>query len=184
MELTQVAFLVGMVVGAVMIGSVCVAYVKRSSFGMGGSMLSVLGVLLIGMSVWSTARIEVSPEGGLKLEVEKLRQQVENVEQRAEQISSDVQTTRAKTEEVAGDVSRVKAAAGAISEQLAEVAETTNTSNQQVLRLSQSLQERQVLDPGAAREIRESLQRAPQLDVDRIRRMPDELLRPTVRPPG
>lgn len=50
MELTHVAFIVGMVVGVAMIGTVCIAYVKRSTFGMGGGTLSVLGVLLIGMS--------------------------------------------------------------------------------------------------------------------------------------
>ena len=178
MELTQVAFIVGMVVGVGMIGTVCIAYVKRSTFGMGGGTLSVLGVLLIGMSVWSTARFEVSPEGGLKLELEKLREQVENVEERAEEISGEVQSTRAHTEELQGDVSQVRNAAQMLSEELAEVASTAQTSNQQVLRLSESLQERQALDPRAAQEIQESLRRAPQLDPERIRRLPEVMREP------
>lgn len=178
MELTQVAFVVGMVVGVAMVGTVCIAYVKRSTFGMGGGTLSVLGVLLIGMSVWSTARFEVSPEGGLKLELEKLREQVEHVEERAEEISGEVRTTRAQTEELAGDVSQVRNAARMLSEELAEVADTAQTSNRQVLRLSESLQERQVIDPREAREIQDSLRRAPQLDVERIRRLPDLVAEP------
>jgi septal ring factor EnvC (AmiA/AmiB activator) len=177
-ELTQIAFIVGMVFGAFMIGSVCVVYLKRSTFGMGGGTLSVLGVLLIGMSVWSTARIEVSPEGGLKLQVEKLQERLDDVEERAEEISGDVRNTRVQTEVLAGDVSQVKTAARAISEELADVAESARTGNQQVLRLSASLQQRQAIDPAAAQQIERSLRSAPQIDVDRIRRVPDEMFRP------
>lgn len=177
MELTQIALVVGMVFGAVMIGSVCIVFVKRSTFGMGGGTLSVLGVLLIGMSVWSTARIEVSPEG-LKFQVEQLRERVEDVQERAEQISGEVQEARVQTEEVATGVSEVKNAARTLAAELAEVAVTAQTSNQQVLRLSRSLQERQAIDPEVAREIEQSLRRAPQIDVERIRRLPDVVLEP------
>lgn len=182
MELTQVAFVVGMVFGALMIGSVCVVFVKRSIFGTGGGILSVLGVLLIGMSVWSTARFEVSPEG-LKVQVEQLREQVEGVQQKAEEISGDVQNAQARTEEVAGDVEQVRTAAQMISHELADVAMSAQTSNQQVLLLSEALQERQAIDPRAAREIQEPLRRAPQIDVERIRRLPETVLKPPSRPP-
>ncbi len=183
MELTQVALVVGMVFGAFMIGSVCVVFIKRSTFGMGGGTLSVLGVLLIGMSVWSTARFEVSPEG-LKVQVEQLQERVERVQERAETISGEVRETQARAEELAGEVEQVQTAARNISKELADVALTTRTSSQQVLRLSEALQEREVLDPAVGREIHERLMRAPEIDVDRIRRTPDVPLEPPGRPHG
>lgn len=182
MELTQVAFLVGMIFGALMIGSVCVVYVKRSTFGTGGGMLSVLGVLLIGMSVWSTARFEVSPEG-LKVEVDRLQKQVEEVQERAETISGEVQNAQERAEEVAGGVEQVQMATRRISEDLAEVALTAKTGNEQILRLSEALEERQTLDPRISREIQEPLRRVPQLDVERLRRTPDVVLEPPAGPP-
>lgn len=182
MELTQVALVVGMVFGALMIGSVCVVFVKRSSFGLGGGVLSVLGVLLIGMSVWSTARFEVSPEG-LKVQVEQLQERVEAVQERADELSGEVRTTQVRAEELAGEVEQVQTVARSISEDLADVALTAQTGNQQVLQLSEALARRQALDPQVMREIQEPLRRTPELDVERIRRIPDVAPEPPQRPP-
>lgn len=183
MERTQVALIVGMIFGALMIGSVCVVFIKRSTFGVGGGTLSVLGVLLIGMSVWSTARFEVSP-GGVKFQVDQLQKQVEEVEERTESISGEVRETKVRAEALAGEVEQVQTTAGNLSRELADVALSAQTSNQQVLRLSEALEARQALDPEVNREIQESLMQAPELDVERIRSMPAVVQEPPGGPTG
>lgn len=177
MELTQVALIVGMVFGALMIGSVCVVFVKQSTLGMGGGVLSVLGVLLIGMSVWSTARFEVSPEG-LKVQVDQLQDQVESVNEKTEKISGEVEGAQARTEALAGEVEQVRTTAQALSQDLANVALTAQTGNDQILRLSEALEERQALAPGVVREIQEPLKRVPELDVERLAEPPPVLFEP------
>lgn len=183
MELTQVALIVGMIFGALMIGSVCVVFIKRSTLGIGGGTLSVLGVLLIGMSVWSTARFEVSPEG-LKIQVEQLQKRVEMVQELAESISGEVRETKVRAEELAGEVEQVQTAARTISAELADVALSAQTSNLQVFRLSEALQQRQALDPEVTRDIQEPLMQAPEIDVERIRSIPDSIQEPPGGPPG
>jgi len=62
------AFIVALVVGMAMLLSVCFVYVKHRTFGLGGSILSTLAVILIGMSVWKSMNFSVGSDG-LKAQV-------------------------------------------------------------------------------------------------------------------
>jgi hypothetical protein len=72
------AYAVGMVMGSVAVVSASYVWVKHQRFGVGGAFLSFVGVVLVGLSVWSRARVEIS-EGGLLAEFERLQQQLEEV---------------------------------------------------------------------------------------------------------
>jgi hypothetical protein len=72
------AYAVGMVMGSVAVVSASYVWVKHQRFGVGGTFLSFVGVVLVGLSVWSRARVEIS-EGGLLAEFERLQQQLEEV---------------------------------------------------------------------------------------------------------
>ena len=155
MPLIHIALIVGMVFGAIMIASVCFVYVKSSTLDVGGTALCLVGALLIGMSVWSTAQIEVSP-GGLKLQVEQLQDKVEEVER--------------NTQEISDGVDQVRTATRTLSTELADVAVTAQTGNRQIVQLSESLLRRQAIDPAEAEAIRERIETTPQLDPNQIRR--------------
>ena len=72
------AYAVGMVMGSVAVVSASYVWVKHQRFGVGGAFLSFVGVVLVGLSVWSRARVEIS-EGGLLAEFERMQQQLEEV---------------------------------------------------------------------------------------------------------
>lgn len=69
----NVVYIVGMVVGTVMAGATALVLVKQQSLELWSFGFSALGVMLIGMSVWTQFRIRISPEGA---EIEALRNQV------------------------------------------------------------------------------------------------------------
>ncbi|MFA5923966.1 MAG: hypothetical protein WC856_22200 [Methylococcaceae bacterium] len=56
-------FIIALVVGTAVLFSVIWVYVKNQSFGLGGSILSTLAVILIGMSVWKEMKFSVGKDG-------------------------------------------------------------------------------------------------------------------------
>ncbi|EKA7416337.1 TPA: hypothetical protein ACQYF6_000119 [Vibrio parahaemolyticus] len=81
---------IGLLVGAVMIASVCSVYYKHQRFGLGGSILSLLGTVLIGMSVWSKISINVEPGGGFSAELTQLKEDVKIINQQTQRIEESV----------------------------------------------------------------------------------------------
>ena len=59
MEWKELAILVGLIVGSAVLGSVCYVWVRQQVFGMGGTVLSAFGTVLIGLSVWSNIQITI-----------------------------------------------------------------------------------------------------------------------------
>ncbi|MGE8149668.1 peptidoglycan-binding domain-containing protein [Pseudomonas vancouverensis] len=80
------AFFVALVLGALMLASVCYVYVSRQTFGLGGACLSGLGVVLVGMSVWTTIDVTFDAKG-----VRAKLEQVETIAKRAESTASQAQ---------------------------------------------------------------------------------------------
>jgi hypothetical protein len=59
------SYAVGIVMGSVAVVSASYVWVKHQRFGVGGAFLSFVGVVLLGLSVWSRARVEISEDGVL-----------------------------------------------------------------------------------------------------------------------
>ena len=57
--IVYIALITGNLFGALMLGAVTFVYVKRQHFGLGSSVLTVFGTLLVGISVWQTAEITI-----------------------------------------------------------------------------------------------------------------------------
>src|SRR5262245_11533691 len=93
------AFVVALVLGSLMLACVCYVYVRHQTFGMGGSALSGLGVLLVGMSVWRTVDVSFD-EKGVRAKLE----QVETVAKRAESAASQAQTEVKRNTQVVGSL--------------------------------------------------------------------------------
>jgi hypothetical protein len=66
-EMSLVVTGVGLLVGFMMAATACTVFLKHQTCGAGGGVLSILGTVLIGMSVWSNISVSVGPEGGTLL---------------------------------------------------------------------------------------------------------------------
>jgi len=92
-----VALILGIVLGTTMLGVVIFVYAKKQSFGLGGSILTPFGVLLIGMSIWKTIDISVSADGGIQAKFQALEKKVESdLEQASDRIGTLTKVTSEK----------------------------------------------------------------------------------------
>lgn len=94
MNIEAAAQWTGLVIGAVMLVIICIVHVRRERFGLGGAMLTVFGALLVGMSIWESAKFSFSPDGGFGAEVTRLQEQVEA-------LSGEVSSVQAETRALA-----------------------------------------------------------------------------------
>lgn len=83
------AFVVGLVLGAVMLASVCFVYIKHQKFGIGGATLSGLAVILVGMSVWPTIKFGFDGQ--------RFWAELEQAQQVARQASKDAEEAKKET---------------------------------------------------------------------------------------
>ena len=137
--MSTAVYTVGLVFGGLAVFSVCYVFMKTRTFGFGGGVLSLVGVILIGLSLWSRVKIEVSKEG-LKGEFETLQQNVVALAGASESLSEEVKT-------------------------LAERAETTSD---QLVALTRNLEAGQSLNMPDGRNIRRQLDAAPSSNISRI----------------
>jgi hypothetical protein len=82
-----VAFSVGMLFGAVMVITACLVYWKHRQFGLAGIVLSTLGTILIGLSIWKGMDVSINKEG-LKLKFTELEQQVSSTDIQVQRLSN------------------------------------------------------------------------------------------------
>lgn len=87
------AFTVALVLGSLMLACVCYVYVRHQVFGIGGSALSGLGVVLIGMSVWKTVDVAFD-EKGVRAKLEQVETVAKRAESTAVQAQNESKTNR------------------------------------------------------------------------------------------
>ena len=83
------SYAVGMIMGSVAVVSASYVWVKHQRFGIGGAFLSFVGVVLLGLSVWSRARVEIS-EDGVLAEFERIQQRLEAVTRTNDRVQRDL----------------------------------------------------------------------------------------------
>ncbi|MEW8627047.1 MAG: hypothetical protein AB2551_14940 [Candidatus Thiodiazotropha sp.] len=81
-SIVVIALWAGIIFGSLLLGSVIFVYVRHREFGVGGSILTPFGVMLLGLSVWKTVDISVTADGGLEA---KFR----SIEAKAERAATD-----------------------------------------------------------------------------------------------
>jgi hypothetical protein len=96
MELNP-AFIIALIVGTLMLGCVCFVYVKHRAFGFGGTVLSALGVILLGMSVWRSIDVSLSKEG--------IKAKLNQVEATAKQATETAKNAEVATQQANQQVS-------------------------------------------------------------------------------
>ncbi len=87
------ALILGIVFGSLMLCSLLFVYIKHKKFGIGISVLTVFGVMLLGFSIWKTAEISSILEVEIEAKFQALTKQVEEVREIAN-------STTAKVEEI------------------------------------------------------------------------------------
>jgi hypothetical protein len=146
MDVQTTAFSTGIVFGSVAIGSASYVWLRHRIFGFGGSMLSLVGIALLGLSIWSGIRIEIS-QAGLQADFQRLAQQVDTV----------VEANQVVTQEVK------------------KVADIAQTGRQQFVELTKTLEAERAITPSKLEEIRRSVLAAPVVDTQRLERATESL---------
>ena len=76
MTIEQMALIIGLALGSAMLLIVSVAFLLGHAFGLGGVTLTLVGTLLLGLSIWRSVEIRVSPGGGFEASFERLKEEV------------------------------------------------------------------------------------------------------------
>lgn len=128
---------VGIVAGAALIAVACLVFAQKKEFPLGGVGVTLVGVVLIGMSQWTTIRIK-----GAGLDI-------------------DLRTLQAQITETA-------AAVDAVAEATVSTAAQVETTQTQLLEVTEQLERRQLLVPSTLSDIRGRMEAAPQADTTRV----------------
>lgn len=169
MDIKSAALVVGLLLGSLMIIAVCAAHLKDRSFGTGGGVLTLGGVLLIGLSVWSQAEISISGEG-VEARFKSIEQKVNDVEQKNQSVTQ-------RLEVVDQNVKQVNEVSQAATEELTKVAQTQNSNTQRVAQLTEALAAAKPVKPEIYQRLRDDLKSAPSVDISRLQRLSKRPLR-------
>lgn len=90
------AFIVGLVIGTIAVLGATWVWVKDKKYGIGGGSLTVVGAVLIGMSVWGQIRIKVTESG---VELDLFRETVEAVSAVAAEVDTMARAVEASREQ-------------------------------------------------------------------------------------
>lgn len=129
----------GLIIGSAALLTACYVWIRKQVFGLGGGTLSFAGILLLGLSVWTSASVEITP-GGFRAEFERLEKRMNAMAE----------------------------ANLAVSQEVGKVATFSEASRRQVEALTDVLSARQALSPRQAERVRAELEGVPSLDRSRI----------------
>lgn len=137
MLVTNVALWAGLVVGLLMLLGVCYVYVARSAFGLGGVVLSVFGVVLMGLSIWKTVEITISANGDITAKFARLERQVNDLRTTTNQVRTNVEHLR----------TAVASTKQNLETKLADLAKTNKAITEKLTRTEKSLSELKAVRP-------------------------------------
>jgi hypothetical protein len=115
MSIQYVAFIVGIIVGALILLAVGRTFVRRGTLGAGGSLLSVIGLVLVGLCLWSSIEIKA---GDLSLKLNRTIDQVVAVTEQVEVLAKSTETARQQMLEITTALDQPQ---GARPERVAEI---------------------------------------------------------------
>lgn len=131
MDVQQLAFIAGIILGSIAVLTACFVWLRHRTFGVGGGGLSLVGLALVGLSIFSTISISVS-EAGVEAKFQAMQERVNAVAE----------------------------ASAAVTEEVQKIAQSTEANRTQFLALTQSLEARNAVDPRAAADIRRQVEAA------------------------
>jgi len=160
MNLATVVFVAGLLLGALILLAVLRVYMEKKTFGVGDAMFAAFGVVLMGLSVFTSISVTVSPTE-LKAQFDTVKKQVNEVAKQSAVLEKQVAT--------------VAESSGTLADGLANMGEKLNQGETTVAELTDALQGSRAVAPAAAERIRNST--TPRIDVQRYRSLSQELRR-------
>ena len=100
----DIVTVIGLFVGVMMITTVCAVFLRNQTFGVGGSALSMLGTILIGMSVWGNISVSVGADGGITAELTQIRQKVSEISTHNQKIDQSVSEIRVEVKQTRDNI--------------------------------------------------------------------------------
>lgn len=145
MTMKEWAYIIGIVIGGIAVLTACVVWYRKQTFGTGGTLLCIVGVVLIGMSVWGSVKIKLP--GGVETELlVKIEEQSAKIEEQSAEMKKQSQRITSVAEG-ALDVSREV-------EKLAVVSETNSRQSEVLKKAFEEPAVTRVLSPLVVRRIR------------------------------
>lgn len=81
------AYVIGLILGSLLLVVVAITWFRKQIFGFGGAGLSVIGLVLLGLSLWTSVNIRV---GGWETQLNLVEQRLAQVEQTNVEMSNDL----------------------------------------------------------------------------------------------
>ncbi len=102
--ITYATFILGIILGSGMLFAVIYNYLKKQIIPVGALVLTAFGTLLLGLSIWQSARITMGPDGNFSAEFERFKQEIsEEVDKKNEIAKMEVR------EEVQAELTETRA---------------------------------------------------------------------------
>lgn len=146
---TAASYAAGLILGTLLILTVIALAFKNRKVGVGESFLVVMGVFMISFTLWARVKVSFGPEGW-QAEFERMQQQVETL----------------------------RMANLNLNEQIETVADATEVGRNQIVALTEVLQERHVVNPESLEMIRGKLRSAPTVNRDLLHSNREMIERP------
>jgi Skp family chaperone for outer membrane proteins len=138
-SMQDVAFAVGMAIGACLLLAVSWVWIRKQVLGTGGGSLAVIGFALMGLAVFSSFRIEMGSDGI----VAEFQRQIDELNNMIEEVDTNVQS--------------VADASLSVSAEVSELRDAVIVNGTQFQNLARELQQRSTLPPAALDSISRSL---------------------------
>jgi len=132
MELPDWVIVCGLLLGSVAVISAAWVWVRHRVFGSGGSVLSVVGVILIGLSIWKNVEVRAGADG---------------IEWKFEQLQSRIAETESR-------VAEAESKAAEAVEQGRLAVRNAELARDNLIHLTDELRSQAVLEPGQIDELR------------------------------
>ena len=149
MDWTAVTYAAGLILGTLLILTVIALAFKNKKVGVGESFLVVMGVFMISFTLWARVKVSFGPEGW-QAEFERMQKQVETLRMANLNLNQQIET----------------------------IADASEVERNQIVALTEVLQEREVVNPQSLEMIRGELRRAPPVDRDMLHSTREMVERP------
>lgn len=96
----SIVYIVGLVLGAILLLSVCYVYVRHQTFKLGSAGLAAFGVILVGMSVWQNISFSIDKDS-ISVQLEKALAAAEEARDEAATAKAEASRIRTATVQLA-----------------------------------------------------------------------------------
>lgn len=161
----DLAFLAGIIMGSIILLAVSWVWISKQVLGASGVTLSVVGVTLVGLTVWSSVRIEASPDRLLA----EFQRELDEVNESIDEVDNQLQDVSADVEQVGNSLNEVVAANILFSENIESLATSVESSRRQILTLTDALDTARTVPAAQLNEIRQQINQTETVPTNPLR---------------